>query len=58
MNRINDLRRNLILRLLVFEYDLYGFIELLDTIILGEAHTIKSIAAFAQPSVGELKLIG
>ena len=57
MNLINTLRRKLILRLIVYEYGIFGYLELLETLIFGEASTAEAYLLTKTFTVSDFKVV-
>lgn len=57
MNKINELRRQLILRLIVFENELYGQLEMVEALLLGRLTTAQASAWLGSLDVGTLSAV-
>lgn len=57
MNKLYRLRRELVLRLIVFEYDLYGQLELLNDIMFGTPTAVEARLATGQLDPGTIQVV-
>jgi hypothetical protein len=56
MDKLNSLRRNLLLRLIVFECEVVGYLELLETLLIGKATVADYKKLFGQLDLSQDKL--
>jgi hypothetical protein len=57
MNKFIELRRQLILRLIVFEYDLFGQLEMVEAMLLGKLSTAQTSAWLESLDFGSLAAV-
>lgn len=57
MNKFTELRRQLILRLIVFEYDLFGQLEMVEAMLLGKLTTAQTSAWLESLEFGSLTAV-
>ena len=57
MNKFTELRRQLILRLIVFEYDLFGYLDIIETFLLGNLTQTQALGILGAMSADALKAV-
>jgi hypothetical protein len=57
MNKFTELRRQLILRLIVFEHDLFGYLDILEALFVSKLTTAQTAGLLSTLDTDTLKAV-